>query len=433
MNNNQKNKESYKFKIRPSKTEIELLKNFPDFQNINVSNNNKYCSKNDNKTIEINYFYKDSRNKKKFKNLCTKTVRNTKFNYSDLNKYMNQTNKNNNNNTTLIKDYKNKPNKISLNKYFNLDKINNDKKIILNNFENSLYVKRNNYIKNINNISNINNNSNINTNKKSRISKCISYINKKKRKNFMIEDSICNKSSRIIDNNININVNKIKKEKELFRLKKTLKELKSDNKTIKRELNILKKQNTKLDKDNNNQYIIFNNIRNILNKTIKNNNLNIKNKNILNPFNSKLYITSTYSEKAKYIKNLYLEEKLKNLLIEKSYDLYLKSDKIINNGNINNNLDINNNANLGNIYKWIISMVEDINNLKKNNNNIKNYINNLNKDKDIYKNYYNNWINLLKVKNKDELFHKISYLIKYQSMNKNEEAKMFKILNKENK
>ena len=180
INNNHKKKGSYKVKIKPSKTEIHLIKNLPPSNRINSSNNNDNSPSNDIKTLEINHFYYDSRNKKQFDNLCINTLRNTKLNYTDLYNYMNKINSNNIN-TTRIKDNKNKPNKLSLNKYFNLDKINRDKKIITNNFDNSFGIKRSNFCEKSNNISNINNSGNTNVNKKPKIYKYNSYINKKKK------------------------------------------------------------------------------------------------------------------------------------------------------------------------------------------------------------------------------------------------------------
>ena len=140
-----------------------------------------------------------------------------------------------------------------------------------------------------------------------------------------------------------------------------------------------------------------------------------------------------YKERAKYIRNIYLQEKLTNSLIDKtlllyfqSNESYVKTENTIN-GQSKNNEDINVN-NHYNIYKWIASMVDNIDKLKKISDKIQRNIILLKEDNENYKKYYNNWIKTFKVNNKEELVKKIDGLINYQNINENGQAKMIKIL-----
>jgi hypothetical protein len=322
-----------------------------------------------------------------------------------------------------------------LNKYFYIDKIKDEQKSIIDNSAKSLYFRNTNkrkINKDINKEKNYDSLTNINNKYKS------NFISRRKRK--IIKDniignsnntcSICKESDRMIIEDINNNIIKIKKEENLLKLKSILNDLKSDNNKIKTKLLFLQSQNLKIEKDKNTQNKkIFSNVKNTLNKNINNNNIEIDKKIILNPFNSKIYENSSYRGKIKYIRNVYLDEKLKNSLIEKILTLYLDSNEDENkNSNIVNDSNIDNNANLPIIWKWIISLAENVDNIKESNDIIKKNIDDLNKENEIYKQYYKNWMKLLGAKTNTELNNKINRLIKCQNINENEEAKMFKIL-----
>ena len=354
------------------------------------------------------------------------SARINKINNTDLHKFLYQAY---NINSTGTNNYK--LNRISLNKYFYIDKEKDEPKSIIDNSAKSFYFRNTNkrkIIKDINKEKNYESLTNINN----------KYIARKKRK--IIKENIigtsnntckiCNESGKMIIEDINKNIMKIKKEKNLLKLKSILNDLKSDNNKIKNELLLLQHQNLKLEKDKSTQNKkIFLNVKNTLIKNINNNNIEIDRKIILNPFNSKIYENSSYRGKIKYIRNVYLDEKLKNSLIEKTLALYLDSNEVENKNNIiTNDSNINNNANLTIIWKWIISIAENVDNLKESNDIIKKNIDDLNKENEIYKKYYKNWMKLLGVKTNTELNNKINRLIKCQNINENEEAKMFKIL-----
>ena len=413
--------------IKFSKTEIDLVKNFPNLNKIKVEINNN--ENNDIKDLNDNYYKINSRKINYSNNLDGyeyNSARSCKLNFTDFNNYMSHLQRSNNNNnrvTTNKINRINKGNKISLNKYFNLNKINSDKK-------------------NINSIKNLYNN--INYNKKSKYSSYNSYITKKNRTAFINDiTKIYHETGKTINNNINNNINKIKKEKELLNLKSILAELKLKNYKLENELLLLKEKNTKLEENKNIQNKkIYLNIKKILTKNIiiknKDNNYttdidDISDINIINQINIKKYKSLPYKERAKYIRNIYLQEKLTNSLIDKtlllyfqSNESYVKTENTIN-GQSKNNEDINVN-NHYNIYKWIASMVDNIDKLKKISDKIQRNIILLKEDNENYKKYYNNWIKTFKVNNKEELVKKIDGLINYQNINENGQAKMIKIL-----
>jgi len=357
------------------------------------------------------------------------SARNNKIGNTDLHKFLFQAH---NINSTGTNNYK--LNRISLNKYFNIDKEKDESKSIIGNSEKSLYLrntKKRKIIKDINKGKNYENLTNINYKYNS------NFIAKRRRKilkdNIIENNNTCNirnESGKMIIEDINNSIIKIKKEKNLLKFKNILNDLKIDNNKIKNELSLLQHQNLKLEKDKNNQNKkIFSNVKKTLNKNINNNNFEIDKKIILNPFKSKIYENSSYRGKIKFIRNVYLDEKLKNSLIEKTLTLYLDSNEVENkNNNIMNDSNFENNINLPILWKWIISMAENVNNLKEKNDIINKNINNLNKENEIYKKYYKNWMKLLGVKTNTELNNKINRLIKCQNINENEEAKMFKIL-----
>ena len=382
-----------------SKTEIELMKNFPnDIKGINSAKNDKL------KVNKLNEHFKkiNLRNGNNLGIFELNSARSFKLNYTDLNKYMNKVQ---NLNSGKITEKKIK--RISLNKYFNLKNKDDNKSI-------SSYSVKTLYNKNK--------------------TKYNSYITKRNIGTFDNQiNSIYHETGNIINNNINNSINKIKREKELLKLKKILRELKSKNKIIKKELYSLKGKNLDIEKKKiNKNKKVFMTVKKIFNGNIMNNkflNQNIDNKYI-NMINSKLYTSSSYNEKVKFIRNIYLEEKLKNSLINKTHLLYVKShdkNKSINGAEIqkDNDIDLNN---INNIWNWIISIIEKIENITKYNNKIKNHINKFTQEKNIYKKYYSNWMNLLQIKDKEELIKKIDALINVKNINANEEAKMFKIL-----
>ena len=357
------------------------------------------------------------------------SARNNKIGNTDLHKFLFQAH---NINSTGTNNYK--LNRISLNKYFNIDKEKDESKSVIGNSEKSLYLrntKKRKIIKDINKGKNYENLTNINYKYNS------NFIAKRRRKilkdNIIENNNTCNirnESGKMIIEDINNSIIKIKKEKNLLKFKNILNDLKIDNNKIKNELSLLQHQNLKLEKDKNSQNKkIFSNVKKTLNKNINNNNFEIDKKIILNPFKSKIYENSSYRGKIKFIRNVYLDEKLKNSLIEKTLTLYLDSNEVENkNNNIMNDSNFENNINLPILWKWIISMAENVNNLKEKNDIINKNINNLNKENEIYKKYYKNWMKLLGVKTNTELNNKINRLIKCQNINENEEAKMFKIL-----
>jgi len=379
--------------IKFSKTEIDLVKNFPNLNEIKITNNRNYD------------IYKLS------------NARSFKLNYTDLNKYMSQVHNINSSRVT-----QNKGNKMTLNKYFNINKINLDNKIINSNTVKTLY--NNTSLKEYNNIKN----------------KYNSFIRRKDKTSFINginnKTNIYNETGNIINNNIKNNINKIKKEKELLKLKKDLNELKTKNNNIQNEISFLKERNAILEHSKiiKNKKL-FINIKNILQKIVINN----ENKNydniLKNDTAKKIYNTLSYKEKIDFISKIYFEEKLKNSFIDKTYLLFLKiknkkekenENEINGTGVDTKDMDIE--VNIENIWKWIIFLIENIDKLNKNNYNIKKNIDNAIKEKEIYKKYYYNWINIFNVKEKEELIKNIDSLVDDKNINANEEAKMYKML-----
>ena len=428
INNNFINNRNSRNKIIIWKTEVDLVKNFSNLNEIQKENSiNEY---NNIKDLNENYYKVNTRKINYLNNLEDyeyNSARSNKLNATDFNNYMNHLQKSNNNkriNTNKLNKI-NKENKISLIKYFNLNKINSDKK-------------------NANSIKTLYNNNIINSYKKSKYSSYNSYITKKNKTNFINDiNSIYHETGKIINNNINNNINKIKKEKELLNHKRILAELKLKNYKLENELLLLKEKNIKLEQSKHIQNkTIFLKVKKVLtNNTIIKNKINnypldindISDLNIINSFNIKKYKSLPYKERAKYIRNIYLQEKLKNSLIDKTFILYFQShhsyDKSENkiNGKTQTIEDININ-NFYNIYRWIASMVDNTDKLKKTYEKIQKDIKKLKEEKENYKNYYNNWINTLKINNKEELITKIDGLINYKNINENGHAKMIKIL-----
>ena len=273
----------------------------------------------------------------------------------------------------------NKTNKICLNKYFNIGAKNKDNKKLINKSIKTIYNKYKYYF-NSNNSHKSYNSYNF-------------YITKKNKTTSQDKmNNIYKETGKIINNNINSNINIIKKEKELLNLRNILNELKSKNYQINNKLSLLKEENSNLkDNKNNKNKKLFLDIENLLNKNVMNY-ANEKNKNAYNSLK--------FKEKINYINNIYIEEKLKNSLVNKTYLLYNNYNQY-KNKNENNSKENDNEFNLENIYKWIVSMNANINKLKKNNEKLSYNINNLKEEKEKCKGYYNNWLKMLRIKEKD--------------------------------
>ena len=331
-------------------------------------------------------------NKTKIQNIEQRNARNLKF--SDINKYINNAN-NINIHTNRISQRK--PYNQSLHNYFNLNKLNQDKKSI----NSSIKVPCSN-----NQSHKIYNNINIYHH---------SFIERKKENFRNKKQNKYSKTERIVQNNSNEDLDKINKEKKILRLKKILEELKSENNNINKDLILISKQNSELEKkaniQNNNIYI---NIKNKLD--------NISNQNHI--FNNKLYNSLSFEEKCKYIRKIYLDSKLQKTLIEKMFSLYHNLYSSVNEADINSAND----NDLNNLLNWVISLVENKNVLHMKNEKLKYIINEKIKEKKMYKNYFNKWAKMLGANSKEKIFQNINELIKEQNMNNNEKNKMIKML-----
>ena len=391
-------------KIKFSNTEIELVNNFPNLNDIIVDKkrNNKIQD-----TKENYYQSNKSNNINNYNIYELNSARSFKLNYSDFNNYMNRIH---NNKINSCRTKANKTNKICLNKYFNIGTINKDNnKKLINKSIKTVYNKYKKYF-----------NTNISHKSHNSYNFYISKNNKTTSQDKM--NNRYKETGKIINNNINSNIKIIKKEKELLNLRNILNELKSKNYQINNKLSLLKEENSNLeDNKNNKNKKIFLDIKNLLNKNMMNY-TNEKSKNVYNSLK--------FKEKINYINNIYIEEKLKNSLINKTYLLYNNYNQYKNkneNGCKENEI-IENELNLENIYKWIVSMNVNINKLKKNNEKLSYNINNLKEEKEKCKDYYNNWLKMLRIKEKEELIKKIDSLINVKNINENEHAKMIKIL-----
>jgi hypothetical protein len=294
-----------------------------------------------------------------------------------------------------------KPKNMSLNHYFELNKIYQAKKSV-----NNIYNDINIYHK--------------------------SFVERKKENNFRNKkNNLYSETERFINNKINFNMyenNKNseieQKEKKLLKLEKILEELKLNQKEIQNELYNITKENSELEKSqavkNKNIYI---NIKNILENASME---DLKsNKNL----NSKLYKSLSNKEKCKYLRKIYIEKKLQKSLIDKINSLYVNSYNTINEADINSG----NEYDLNNLLNWVVSLVENIDYLNMQNNKLKFDINEKTKEKDKYKTYYGNWAKIFCAKTKDEIIQNINELIKEQNINNNEEIKTIKMLfNNEN-
>ena len=239
---------------------------------------------------------------------------------------------------------------------------------------------------------------------------------------------IYNKTGDIIDNDIKDNINKMKKEEELVYLRNVLKKLKVQNKKIENEFNAIKNENLKIENNiKNKNKMIYRDIKNIFinnEKNIQNNNNQINTDDLLNFYKIKFGSSISFKEKLKLLREIYLNEKLKNSLVEKSNKLFIENNLL----KPKDKNESNKNINLNNIQKCIINLLENINRLKKKNDEIEIYINNKAKEKNMYKYYYYNWIKNLRIKTKEDLQNKIKDLIIDQNYNDIEEIKLYNIL-----
>ena len=340
-----------------------------------------------------NIHFREENKKQKFEN---KNATNLKF--SDINRYINNAHNINiyNNKTKDVK-----PKNLSLNNYFELNKIKQSKKS-MNNIYNDINIYHKSFIqrKNENNF----------RNRKHR-----QYSETER---IMMKNNTNNNDINLEDSGIN------QKEKQLLKLENILEELKSKHNDMKNELIEISKENSELEKKEDTKYNdIYINIKNILNNTSK---YNINDKNI----NTKLYKSYSLKEKCKYLRKIYLEKKLQKNLIEKINALYINSYNTMNDADINAGTD----NNLNNLLNWIISLVENKDYLTLRNNSLMDEIKEKMKEKDMYKINYSNWANIFCANTKDEIIQNINELIKEQNINNNEKIKMIKMLfnNKQN-
>ena len=214
------------------------------------------------------YFYSTNKMKiskfdgnDKFENIQQKTVKNLK--HSDLNRYLNNAYNINIYNDKINID-ESRPKTISLNNYFELNKIIQDKKSM-----NSIY-----------------NNINIYHNKFAQRKNHNNLINRKN-KIYSETEKFMNKSNNI-NNYISFkNSDKSKKEKKLLELQNVLEELKLKQNEIQKELMVTKNENSELEKKGNIKNIYIK-IKNILDNVI-NHELN-EDKNINTKFFKSLFI-----------------------------------------------------------------------------------------------------------------------------------------------
>ena len=212
-------------------------------------------------------------------------------------------------------------------------------------------------------------------------------------------------------------------------LRNTLNNLKLKNKKIQDELNIMKNKNLML--KNNQTYRnkkIYMDIKNIFinnEKDIKTNNSQINIDDLINFYGIKFGINTSFKEKIKFLRGIYLNEKLKDSLVEKTNKLFLENNLLKEKEPNKSNDD---NTNIDNIYKCVSNLLEKIDIIKKNNEELEKNINDKNKEKNMYNFYYNNWLYRLRIKNKEDLKNKIKDLILDQNFNDIEEIKLYNIL-----
>lgn len=409
-------------------------------RNNNFDNSLKTILKNN---IDYSDYFKIN-NQKSAKNLKLK------FNFDDFNKYITQTK-----NINSVKNYVNGHNR--LNKFIEGDKIYNSRISNIGNEsikENDyLYDKKNTYnhfYKNKNYSTNDknnsftynhfyrNNNNNINTyNSINSKNNSINITNINKQNDLNINNNemikIYNEEGNSINNDIRNNIKKIKNKEELMQLKNIFENLRLENKMIQTELNILHNQNHQLEqKQKDKNKMIYLNIKNIFSHTI--NDIKINNNEInLNNYYKNMIKKSSLKDKVEILRNIYLDEKLKNSLVKKTYGLLLDLKKNGNNEeeDLKNKFDMN--ENIKNIWKMINSLMKDTEKVKNYNNNFESNMKNKIREYEIYKIYYNKWINIFSINNREDLKNRIIDLINDQHYNDNEEFKLYSLLMNKNK
>ena len=409
-------------------------------RNNNFDNSLKTILKNN---IDYSDYFKIN-NQKSAKNLKLK------FNFDDFNKYITQTK-----NINSVKNYVNGHNR--LNKFIEGDKIYNSRISNIGNEsikENDyLYDKKNTYnhfYKNKNYSTNDknnsftynhfyrNNNNNIYTyNSINSKNNSINITNINKQNDLNINNNemikIYNEEGNSINNDIRNNIKKIKNKEELMQLKNIFENLRLENKMIQTELNILHNQNHQLEqKQKDKNKMIYLNIKNIFSHTI--NDIKINNNEInLNNYYKNMIKKSSLKDKVEILRNIYLDEKLKNSLVKKTYGLLLDLKKNGNNEeeDLKNKFDMN--ENIKNIWKMINSLMKDTEKVKNYNNNFESNMKNKIREYEIYKIYYNKWINIFSINNREDLKNRIIDLINDQHYNDNEEFKLYSLLMNKNK
>ena len=409
-------------------------------RNNNFDNSLKTILKNN---IDYSDYFKIN-NQKSAKNLKLK------FNFDDFNKYITQTK-----NINSVKNYVNGHNR--LNKFIEGDKIYNSRNSNIGNEsikENDyLYDKKNTYnhfYKNKNYSTNDknnsftynhfyrNNNNNINTyNSINSKNNSINITNINKQNDLNINNNemikIYNEEGNSINNDIRNNIKKIKNKEELMQLKNIFENLRLENKMIQTELNILHNQNHQLEqKQKDKNKMIYLNIKNIFSHTI--NDIKINNNEInLNNYYKNMIKKSSLKDKVEILRNIYLDEKLKNSLVKKTYGLLLDLKKNGNNEeeDLKNKFDMN--ENIKNIWKMINSLMKDTEKVKNYNNNFESNMKNKIREYEIYKIYYNKWISIFSINNREDLKNRIIDLINDQHYNDNEEFKLYSLLMNKNK
>ena len=409
-------------------------------RNNNFDNSLKTILKNN---IDYSDYFKIN-NQKSAKNLKLK------FNFDDFNKYITQTK-----NINSVKNYVNGHNR--LNKFIEGDKIYNSRISNIGNEsikENDyLYDKKNTYnhfYKNKNYSTNDknnsftynhfyrNNNNNINTyNSINSKNNSINITNINKQNDLNINNNemikIYNEEGNSINNDIRNNIKKIKNKEELMQLKNIFENLRLENKMIQTELNILHNQNHQLEqKQKDKNKMIYLNIKNIFSHTINDIKIN-KNEINLNNYYKNMIKKSSLKDKVEILRNIYLDEKLKNSLVKKTYGLLLDLKKNGNNEeeDLKNKFDMN--ENIKNIWKMINSLMKDTEKVKNYNNNFESNMKNKIREYEIYKIYYNKWINIFSINNREDLKNRIIDLINDQHYNDNEEFKLYSLLMNKNK
>jgi len=410
-------------------------------RNINFDNSFKKILKNN---IDYSDYFKIN-NQKSAKNLKLK------FNFDDFNKYITQTK-----NINSVKNLENDNNR--MNKFIEGDKIYNssisnigNKRRKINN--NNLYDKKNTYNHFYKNEKNYctngknnsftynhfyRNNNNINSyNSINLKNNSINFTNINKQNDINVNNNemikIYNEEGNSIDNDINNNIKKIKSKEEIMKLKNIFENLRLENQMIQTELNILHNQNHQLEEKKKDKIkTIYLDIKNIFSHTINDNKIYSNEINLNNDCKSMIK-KSSLKEKVEFLRNIYLDEKLKNSLVKKTYELLLDLKKNENNEDEDLKNNFNMNEIIKNIWKMINYLMKDTEKVKKYNNNFESNMKNKIREYEIYKIYYNKWIDIFSINNREDLKNRIIDLINDQHYNDNEEFKLYSLLMNKNK